>query len=55
MSSSDNDGANSEFERDDGSNGENIDNIIHQILEGDDLFKKNSESPGKNTKHNSSN
>lgn len=31
---------NSEFERDEGSNGENIDNIIHQILEGDDLFKR---------------
>ena len=31
----------SSFERDDG---ENIDNIIHQILEGDDLFKKKQQS-----------
>ena len=31
---------NSEFEREEGSNGENIDNIIHQILDGEDLFKR---------------
>jgi len=31
--------SNSEFDRDDAMNGENIDNIINNILEGDDLFK----------------
>lgn len=32
--------SNSEFERDDAMNGQNIDNIINNILEGDDLFKE---------------
>lgn len=36
----DNDEPNSEFDRDEASNGENIDNIIHSILDGDHLFKQ---------------
>lgn len=34
--------SNSEFERDEAMNGQNIDNIINNILEGDDLFKDKS-------------
>ena len=40
LSSSDNEQDNSEFDRDEASNGENIDNIIHSILDGDHLFKQ---------------
>ena len=34
--------SNSEFERDEAMNGQNIDNIINNILEGEDLFKEKS-------------